>query len=323
MCLLVILQMIKKDIDLENKQDQVAKAPQKGKHAYLIMAHKQLNNLTRILNMLDDYRNDFYIHIDKKAGRISPELICKGVKCSKVIFTKRINTYWGASSLVDCELILLESCTKNEKYEYIHLLSGADLPIKSKEYILDFFDSHPNTEFLQVGNALPHINRLKHFHFLLNHPYFHPRIMTTVSKLTETINNQLRIDRLKKFKSINIIKVAQWFSITGECANYVLSQRQFIRKLTRHTSCPDEMFLGTILFGTPFWKHLYNSEQSWDGHMRYIDRIRNEGASPHTFTMEDKDDIDSSGMLFARKFDETVDENIIEYVFTRYSERNG
>lgn len=36
------------------------------KHAYLIMAHNEFDILEKQLILLDDYRNDIYIHIDKK-----------------------------------------------------------------------------------------------------------------------------------------------------------------------------------------------------------------------------------------------------------------
>ena len=40
-----------------------------SKHAYLVMAHHQFPLLQTTLRLLDDPRNDFFIHIDKKAGR--------------------------------------------------------------------------------------------------------------------------------------------------------------------------------------------------------------------------------------------------------------
>ena len=38
-----------------------------GKHAYLIMAHSDWNMLNTLLELIDDKRNDIYIHIDKKS----------------------------------------------------------------------------------------------------------------------------------------------------------------------------------------------------------------------------------------------------------------
>ena len=37
------------------------------KHAYLILAHTHLRQLRTLLSLLDDPRNDIYIHIDRKA----------------------------------------------------------------------------------------------------------------------------------------------------------------------------------------------------------------------------------------------------------------
>ena len=37
------------------------------KHAYLIIAHTQPELLKILLKMLDDERNDIYLHIDSKA----------------------------------------------------------------------------------------------------------------------------------------------------------------------------------------------------------------------------------------------------------------
>lgn len=47
------------------------------KHAYLIMAHNEFDILEKQLRLLDDYRNDIYIHIDKKVKQFNfnyPEL---------------------------------------------------------------------------------------------------------------------------------------------------------------------------------------------------------------------------------------------------------
>ena len=36
-------------------------------HAYLIMAHKNLEQIKKLLKLLDYSQNDIYIHIDTKA----------------------------------------------------------------------------------------------------------------------------------------------------------------------------------------------------------------------------------------------------------------
>ena len=268
--------------------------------------------------MLDDDRNDIFLHIDKRVEHLDKDCYLALVKHSDLHFTKRMAVYWGHSSQVDCELLLLGECLKYGPYQYVHLLSGVDLPIKTQDEIHRFFDEHPNTQFLQIGWTDRHLYRLEKYHFFLKHTHAPERIKGLVNKTVNAVTAKLRINRLKKYGDMEIVKTANWFSITGECAEYVYSKRRFIRRLTRFTVCADEMFLGTVIRSSPFWSQVYNPEPSWDGHMRYIDRIRNVGSSPHTFTIDDKELIDNSEMLFARKFDSNVDSVIVDYVYNKY-----
>ena len=64
-----------------------------NKHAYLIMAHQNFEQLAILLELLDDIRNDIFIHVDKKVKTFDKEKLKNSCKFSKVIFTKkRINT---------------------------------------------------------------------------------------------------------------------------------------------------------------------------------------------------------------------------------------
>ena len=50
------------------------------KHAYLILAHNEFEVLNRLIESLDDVRNDIYIHFDAKVK----ELPTLAVKFSKL-----------------------------------------------------------------------------------------------------------------------------------------------------------------------------------------------------------------------------------------------
>ena len=103
------------------------------------MAHNNFYILERLVKLIDDKRNDIYIHIDKKAGYFDYNYFSNLCKESKVIYIKRKRIYWGGYSQIQCELDLLKAATKN-KYTYYHLLSGVDLPIKNQDYIHEFFE---------------------------------------------------------------------------------------------------------------------------------------------------------------------------------------
>lgn len=289
------------------------------KHAYLIIAHNNFYTLSRLISMLDHERNDIFLHIDKKVKYPPFEKLKGFVQKGRLVITKRLNVRWGHSTQVDCEMLLLKAAVDTDDYDYVHLISGVDLPIKSQEYILDFFDRNPDKQFLQVGWAENHLWRLNKFTFFVGYEN-NKRLFGFGENISSIISNKLKYDRLKKYGDMKVVKTCNWFSITGECAKYLVSKKRLIRKLTRHTVCADEMFLGTVIFNSPYASQVYNPEPSWDGHMRYIDRINNVGSSPHTLVMADKDELDNTEMLLARKFDEDVDEEIIEYIYKKYKD---
>ena len=47
------------------------------------------------------------------------------------VFIKRIKIRWGGFSQIKCELLLLKAAYK-KNYDYYHLLSGVDLPLKTQ-----------------------------------------------------------------------------------------------------------------------------------------------------------------------------------------------
>ena len=105
-----------------------------GKHAYLIIAHTNFEQLQKLVNILDDERNDIYIHIDKKSQDFETSIIkaCH----SQVTFVKRTSVNWGGFSQINCELLLLKKAISSSSgYSRYHLISGMDLPIKSQNYI--------------------------------------------------------------------------------------------------------------------------------------------------------------------------------------------
>lgn len=68
------------------------------KFAYLIMAHTGFGQVAKLLKLLDDERNDLYIHIDQKvsdAADIFQKTLKPAVKQSKLYFVNQHNVMWG------------------------------------------------------------------------------------------------------------------------------------------------------------------------------------------------------------------------------------
>ncbi|MDE5870238.1 MAG: beta-1,6-N-acetylglucosaminyltransferase, partial [Muribaculaceae bacterium] len=112
-----------------------------NKHAYLILAHKNFNQLRKLIEILDHPRNDIFIHVDAKAKDFNEKEWEDATRHSRLHFlSDRIPVNWGGVSIMRSEIALLKAAVNADTYDYYHLLSGMDLPIKSQETIHAFFD---------------------------------------------------------------------------------------------------------------------------------------------------------------------------------------
>ena len=80
------------------------------KHAYLIMAHNEPYILEKLLRLIDDERNDIYLHIDKKWKNFDFEKFKNVVRKSNIYFSDRLDVRWGTYSQIKCELVLSYAC---------------------------------------------------------------------------------------------------------------------------------------------------------------------------------------------------------------------
>ena len=87
-----------------------------NKHAYLIVAHNNFYILEKLIRLIDDTRNDIYLHIDKKTKNFDFEYFKKIPKHSNIYFIKRLNVGWGAFSLIKTELSLFKSDIISSSY---------------------------------------------------------------------------------------------------------------------------------------------------------------------------------------------------------------
>ena len=177
-----------------------------NRHAYMIIAHHQFQLLQMLCQLLDDERNDIYIMIDKKVKNFDESIIIKSVQHSKVFFTDRIKIQWGGKSIVNAEIMLLKAASKN-KYSYYHLLSGADLPIKTADTIYNFFELNNGKEFIHFCNdgfiKKQSALRAGQYHFFQDKIGPNKHIfLYKLERISLFAQRKLNIDRLKKMPQI-------------------------------------------------------------------------------------------------------------------------
>ena len=289
-----------------------------NRHAILVMAHNQFEILEKIIKVLDHERIDFYVHIDKKVKDYNINKLYKIPKKSQLYLTDRINVIWGDYSQIECELMLLKKSSSNQNYQYYHLISGTDLPLKNIEYILNFFDKNKGTEFVhfcQYGECdkriLQRVDKY-YFHFKKgNH------LTSKIHHLLDYIQKKLNISRTSNSDLIYSYG-ANWFSITDELTNFVIKNEKMIRKNFRYSLCADELFLQTLVYNSSFYEKTYFKkynipESDYHSICRCIDWNRGE---PYVWKTDDFDELITSDYLFARKFDINEDSKIIDLILS-------
>lgn len=283
------------------------------RHAYLILAHQNYKQLSILLELIDDSRNDIYIHIDKRSvfTRVDKARLYNSVKESSIYFSKRTSVSWGGYSVVVAEINLLEAAINNGGYCYYHLLSGQDLPIKTQDYIHSFFKKHSGFEFISFcdDNWISDMKyRVKYYWFFQEYVGRNSGIdkycLKKLDKLGYMIQSKIKVDRLKDY---SFSAGSQWFSVTDEFARYLLSNKKNICKMLKATLCCDESLCQIFSSNSNFKSKIYQNGNV-SSNMRLIDWSR---GSPYVFRIYDYDMIIKSDCLFARKFDMSVDENVI------------
>lgn len=290
------------------------------KHAYLIMAHDNFYNLKVLLKLLDDERNDIYLHIDKRVLNWNPDEWSRLIHKAKLFFVKREKVYWGTYSQIEALKNLMHEAS-NAYHDYYHIISGADLPIKSQEEIDLFFAKNNNKEFVGFSKNFNHDSVYKKNFFV---KYFRGKnkFITLVAKKTRSILISLqkffKVNTMKNFNG-EIQKGCDWYSLTDDALKYLLSAEPEFKKYFCRAMGPGEFFVQTILYNSDFKKNIYCLEDENIGSQRYIDWERGE---PYTFRSEDIDLLMNSDLLFARKFHETIDKKVIDTIYNELKKDN-
>jgi len=291
-----------------------------SRHAYLIMAHNNWNQLKRLVKFLDCSDADIYLHVDKKAKGFDKAEFRKICCHANLHIMPRKRLAWSGSSLTKCEITMLREALNGE-YDYYHLISGNDIPLRPLDEIHKYFEMNCGEEFIGVNwkaTKAPGIyGRISQYYLFQN---FVGRgradnraLLWELQLILINIQKKLGIDRCRDF-SLRLGKGSQWFSVTHQFAEHVV--RLYDSELKRRfafSKASDELLVQTaILNSQEFLPRL-----SENGNMRFIDWNRSaDGMSPYTFTSEDFDLMINSGKLWARKVSESVDNTIIDRIYS-------
>ena len=278
---------------------------EKRRIAIMMTVHKNKEQVRRLVNHLSkDF--DVFIHIDRRSSlRIN--------ESENVFVFKKYKTYWGSFNQIMSTLFLINQAY-NIGYERYLLISGQDLPIKTNKEILGFFEDNKK-EYIS-GDKLPvkglagnggldrmtryWLNPHERSNFFMNYLYkFEILFFSLIAKIRpRPIDYEFH-------------KGSNWINLTHRCVNKVLDylnkNPQYIMRF-KWTTCADEIFYHTII-------NLLEGLEVENENLRYVNWA--DGPEyPKTLRLEDyKKIIQSNNKLFARKFDENIDNKIIDLLY--------
>lgn len=222
------------------------------KYAFLILAHTDPAQLRRLIHALDDERFDFFVHIDQRSDISQFAFDQYNLKHSRLcVMDKRHPVFWGDISVVEATLSLYREAHATKLYRRYITLSGLDYPIKSNQSIYDAL-SDLSVEHIAACSLFQDISfKIQGFYLWK----YGPKITTLCRRVYQL--GLLRHKELVRIrgKSCPVYFSSQWHALSHEFVSYMLKLLEDdpkILKFFKYAYAPDELFIPTVLFNSPF-----------------------------------------------------------------------
>lgn len=252
--------------------------------AYLILVHKNPDQLDRLLNRLAYPDTVFYIHVDAKADLNAFQAAVKPLPAGEIVWlTKRTAVSWGNFSLSAAYLAGFDAILQTDSEpDFIITLSGQDYPIATNEALRNWLNEHRDQtilDHLEITDEYPDIrDRVERYflstvpHRTIVYPFINPeklkkRVFNTVLQLSHLFKlpRQMPMEHQLYFGT-------NWFQLKTLTARYLIDFCQAnpdYVKFFRTTYVPEEILFQTILMNAPepIRQTIYNQRltfMQWD-----------------------------------------------------------
>lgn len=292
--------------------------------AYLILAHKNARQVARLFETLYRAEDTIVLHFDRRAHR---DLHREGANWARqfpnVHVLRSRTVLWGGYEMAAAQIEAAATALRvDSRWSHFINLTGQDFPLK------------PLAQLEAKLHAAPEASYVSWFD-----PVFKPLWKNARDRLNFYYLEWAWLDRLLRVPGLGrrLRRVLGWQSrlphipgytrdwpdfryfgganhvILSRAATEYLANDPEARRITRwlkHSAHANEIIFQTVLLNSPLAPHIVNT------HLREIDFAPN-SPHPRTFTIKDFDRLKASPMFFARKFDEQVDRQILEWLQAR------
>ncbi len=270
----------------------------RGQHmiGYLILVHRYPDQFKRLFRAIHNSENHYVVHVDKNSGAdLEAEIRRFLLPYANADMIKSEKALWGGYSLVDAELRGMERLLQMGEWSHFINLSGQDFPLKPQKQITAFLNANLNCEFIKVRDQDRERPDTMH------------RVSEYVVELEETIQ---RTAHSRPFLTDAVPYIGnQWMIVTRAFCDFVCHDPSVARykAFYENTLIADEGFFQTVMMNSAMQSEIVNDD------LRTIDWIPDGTIKlrPRTYQRQDAPELISSPNLFARKFDQTVDSEIL------------
>jgi len=265
--------------------------------AYFLLVHRYPAQFKRLFRAIYLPGNHYVVHVDKSSGATLMKDISTFLKpYQNVELIESENALWGGYSLVDAELRgMARLLDMDSRWTHYINLSGQDFPLKSQNYIRQFFAANPGRQFIRA----------------LDQRKERPDTMNRVSHMFTEEDGTIKATGVARpyLTGDTPFIGTQWKAVTRSFCEYVSHDPRADRfkEFYRNSFIADEAFFQTVMMNSGDQGLVMNDD------LRMIDWIPDGDIKlrPRNYDEADLKELQRSTDLFARKFDAEQDTRIL------------
>jgi tetratricopeptide (TPR) repeat protein len=224
------------------------------KLGFIILAHNQPDAVRRLVDVLAGAGHQVVIHFDTSAPADQQQTVrsLEQAYTGIVRVVSQVHCVWGEWSLVEAVLVALREFERMpEKPDYIHLMSGADFPIRPIADLQEFLRRHPDKDFIECCDVTQR-RWVKGGLSMERFRFFFPVNFRTSRKTFDRIVRWHRKLHIRRKIPLGMTPHmgSQWWTLRwSTCAGILEFLRKNPRVISyfRSTWIPDESFFQTVL----------------------------------------------------------------------------
>jgi len=292
------------------------------KHAVIITAYKDYPMLHRLVQRLDPTFFKPFIHVDLRSAAIGPRELAdlKSLGCT---VSKIYRVRWGSFTHLQAILHLMRDASAVGGFDYFHLISGQDYPVKT----VDEFRRQCDGRIFGLCGPLSDEPAFIKDRYELRDP-FAPillsaplpamgRLYQAVDRPSRALQRRLGLRRKEFGPYRYLYKGVVWSSFPAWVATRIISDpvaEQFMKAI-RTTIVAEEVFFASYFMNTPELREIAVNDD-----LRYTEWSRRHGATPPAVLDEsDANAVLSSRALFARKMNSRTSAALLDQIDARLS----